>query len=664
MIKSFFKKTVFTYFLFNFSAGIFASGTEYFKFTIDGVPSAELLSRAAPAAGEVRIEMHKMLYVFGTDESGTESFRHNPVRDEQIALAVAPENMCNFVAVPCGDAHILFFNRSAPDRRILAYHLITDRWVEIGQLPEALQAVGAVSSGTVFTVFSKTLVISGTAILTPTKYGIYDHAVVAILAVALIGFGVFFSRREKSSAEYFRAGQRIPWWAAGMSLFANGASAISLMAMPGKAFAENWVYFSMVFYILIIQLPLTLLVYVPLARRLNIVTANEYLEKRFGLSTRMLGCFIYSLNQMLARVASILLLPAIAISAIFGLSMEYSILIMGVVATIYVTLGGLEAVVWTDVLQAVVMLAAVLVCALWVLFSLDILPAEAVYTIQEMNKLKMFDFSFDWTAPVVVILFSNTVAVGMGMIGDQSFIQRVQCTPTEKDARKTIITQLAVAIPLNAVLFAMGTLLFLFYRNNPADLSPALKADGIYPFFAAQHLPPGMAGFVVAALLAATMSTVSGAVNSVANIGMEDIYRRFFKNTSDHRCVIIGKILTLILGVSGTFTALILARSNMLSIWDLALMITGIVIAPVTGIFFLGIFTKRTNRFGVWMGTIIAVLVNIYAKLFWEVHSLAFLPIGVFVTIFAGYFASILRPSTSRSLDRLTAFALFKAKEH
>lgn len=612
------------------------------------------------AGGPVLTGLHGILYVSGTGVSGTGAFSYNPVRDEWSALSAAPEDLRGFVASSCGNDHLLFFNANKPDGRILAYHRITDEWFEMGRLPQAVQPIGAASTGTEFTLFTPDSVLTGKALLQPTKYGWVDHSVVALLMVALIMVGMYFSKKESSSGDYFRAGNRIPWWAAGLSLFASGASAISLMAMPGKAFSDNWIYFSISIFIVIIQLPLMLLVYIPIIRRLKISTANEYLERRYGLPVRMLGFVIYSLNQMLGRMAAILLLPSIALSAIFGLPMEQSILIMGVVATIYVTLGGLEAVIWTDVLQATVMLLAVLTCCFWAYFSLDMTLPAAKEALSGLNKLQMFDFSFDWTAPVFLILFTNVIALTFGLIGDQTFIQRVQCTADEKESRKTILTQLAVAVPMNVVLFALGTLLFLFYKTRPDMISPALKSDGIFPFFAAQNLPPGMAGFVVAALLAATMSTVSGAINSVANLGVEDVYRRFFPKATDHKCLVLGRTLTIGLGIFGTGAALLLARTSLLSVWDLALMITGMILAPITGIFVLGIFTKRANSVGVWVGTVASIAANYYAKFYMNLHALAYLTVGVFTCIVVGYLASLCVPKSNKNLDGLTVYTLFK----
>ena len=592
---------------------------------------------------------------------GAAAFSYHAERDEWKRLSPPPERLNGFVATACGHDHLLFFNANQPDDRIIAYHRITDSWFGMGHLPQAIEALGTASDGTEFTVWSKNETVSGKALLKPTKYGWADHLVVAILVLLLLGVGLYFSKKEKSSGDYFRGGQHIPWWAAGLSLFATGASAISLMAMPGKAFAENWIYFSSVFFIVIIQIPLVVWVYIPIARRLEISTANEYLERRFGLSVRMLGFVCYSLNQMLGRMASILLLPALAISAIFGMPMEYSILIMGVVTTLFVTMGGLEAVIWTDVLQAVIMMVAVVVCAAYAFFALDITGPVAMDLLGNLDKLQMFDFSFNWKAPVVVVLFLNIFASLLGMIGDQNFIQRVQCTPSEKEARKAIYTSLAVAIPMNLLLFGLGTLLFLFYATRADTLSPALKPDSIFPFFAAQNLPAGLAGFVVVALLAATISTVSSAMNSVANLGVEDVYRRFFPDVTDDQCLKVGRYLTFGLGVFGTGAALLLANTSSLqSIWDLFIMITGMVLAPITGIFVLGIFSRRANTFGAWIGTAASVGANVYAKFCMDVHPMVYGIIGVFSCIFVGYLASYLAPKSGKTLDGLTVYSLLK----
>jgi SSS family solute:Na+ symporter len=338
---------------------------------------------------------------------------------------------------------------------------------------------------------------------------------------------------------------------------------------------------------------------------------------------------------------------------------------MGVVTTLFVTMGGLEAVIWTDVLQALIMLVAVLVCTAYAFFSLEVSAPVAMDILSNLDKLQLFDYSLDWREPVITLLFLQTFVAVLGTMGDQNFIQRVQCTSSEKEARKAIYTQLAVAVPMNVVLFALGTLLFLFYVTRADTLSPALKADGVFPFFAAQNLPPGLAGFVVVALLAATISTVSSAMNSVANLGVEDVYRRFFPKVTDHKCLVFGRVLTLGLGIFGTGAALVLAKtSGLQSIWDLFLMITGMVVAPVIGSFVLGIFSRRANKVGVWAGVAASIVTNYYAKFHMDVHAMVYMVLGVFSCVIVGYLASFLAPRpVDEKINGLTIYTLPKPEE-
>ena len=642
-----------------------AAGTSLYKLDVNNTEAGWIKCATIPAAAgdaPVLVLLNNTVYAAGLGAERNEIFSYNPIRDEWKALGSAPGSVAGMTGITCGNDHMLFFDTAKASDRILAYYRVANEWFEMGPLPAAVKAVAATSDGATFTVITATESLSGEAILKATKYGWVDHTVVIVLVLALIAIGSYFSKRESSENDYFRAGNRIPWWAAGLSLFASGASAISLMAMPGMSFANNWIYFSISIFVVAIQLPILLFFYIPIIRRLNVATANEYLERRFGLTVRMLGFLIYSLNQMLGRMASILLLPALALTAIFGIDMWMSILIMGVVATIYVTLGGLEAVIWTDVLQAIVMMLAVSTCCVFAFIKMDMPVADASAIISNMQKMQIFDFSTDWTSPVFLIILTNVFAIAVGLIGDQTFIQRMQCTADENESRKTILTQMAVVIPMNIILFGLGTLLFLFYKSHPDMISPAMKSDSVFPFFAAQNLPVGMAGFVVAALLAATMSTVSGAINSVANLGVEDIYRRFSPNATDGRCVVLGRILTISLGIFGTGAALMLASmSDLRSVWDLALMLMGMILAPISGIFVLGIFTRRANSVGAWVGTFASIIANFCAREFLNVHAMAFLTIGVFTCVVVGYAASFLAPQ-SKDLKGLTVYTLLAKK--
>lgn len=567
-------------------------------------------------------------------------------------------------SAPMGEGHVVFISSQQGSNQILGYHAVTDKWVVLGHLPEPMKAIGMIAQGESFDLIGSKRAMSVKAIAPSTKFNWIDYGVVLVFLVGMVLVGTILAKREKkSSQDYFRAGNRVPWWASGLSLFATGASAISLMAMPGKAYATNWVFMTVSFYTIITLLPLSYFVYIPIIRRLDVATANEYLERRFNIVLRMVGSIVWSLIQMLGRMAALMLLPAIAITAITGVPMEVSIVIMGIVTTCYVFLGGLEGVIWTDVFQAIIMILAVVVSAMWALWGLEMGVPEAWASVQEAQKLHMFDWQISFVEPCVLIFLLNILITNMGYVGDQNYVQRIQCTATEKDAYKAVLTQVAVAVPLNGVLFALGTILYLYYMENPEMLSPAIKADGIFPFFAAQNLPAGMAGLVIAAILAATMSTLSSAINSVANLGVEDFYRRFKKNVSDKECLVFGRVLTVGLGIFGTVAAIVLANTNLKSIWDLYLVILSMLLGAITGIYFLGIFTKRANSAGVLLGVIASLSATYYVKNYTHIHFLANLIVGVVSCYVVGYVASLILPAKQKDIKGLTVYTLQPKEE-
>ena len=620
-----------------------------------------------PWPGDARIDMAvasigDKFYLFGggtyTDEGGSlfDSYEYTYNKGWR-QLSDVPFSAANALIAPCGESHILFTGVGDNPNQVNSYHTISGKYLKLVTLDESAR-LALIGKGTSFYAVAADKITLGKAVLTGTKYGWADHGVVALFIVSLLCVGGYYARKEKNTKDYFRGGGRVPWWASGLSLFANGASAISLMAMPGKAFSGDWTYASTSFYVIIVLLPISLLVYVPIGRRLKVATANEYLERRFNLFMRLLASIIWSLLQILGRVSAIMLLPAIALSSIAGMSIETSILIMGVISTTYAFLGGLQSVIWTDVLQAIVMIGAVVICAVWAVFSLDMTAGDAFSCIQAENKLQMFDWSFDITRATVLIMFLNVVVSSLGQIGDQNFIQRVQCTASEKEAKKAIVTSIAVAVPLNMLLFGLGTMLFLFYKERPEMLSPATKSDGVFPLFAAQNLPAGLAGLVVAAIFAATMSTLSGALNSVANIGTEDFYRRLFKSASDRKCLILGKVLTAVLGIVGTGTALFLANTKLMSIWDLFITIFGMLIGAIAGVFALGIFTRKANSAGAIIGAVASLLTTAYIQNYTHIHFFMYPVFGVVSCLFVGYVSSLLIRLPLKDLKGLTAYTL------
>ena len=599
----------------------------------------------------IQAALYDKIYIFN-DENAFERI----ATGQWNQLPLPEKSLAGYTAIPCGHAHILFFKSGA--KEILAFHTITRAWIKSWQLPEAIQIAGVLSNQAKFEILGYDKSIVAEAIIPKSTKNLINYSIIAIFIAAMVYVGVRLRKREKNTKQYFRASSRIPWWASGLSLFATGASALSLMAMPGKSYAEDWIFIGMTVAAIITMLPLSLLVYAPIVRRLDISTSNEYLERRFNLALRLCGSVLFAAFQLMARLAGIMILPAIALSSVFGISMELSILVMGIATTAYVYVGGLEGVIWTDVIQAFIMVGTVMICIIWALCGLNMTAGDAMGILQNEHKLKAVEWAINWGRPCAMVIFLHMFVMSLYQIGDQNFIQRIQCTKTAREANKAIITQIAVSAPLNIILFSLGTLLFLFYFERPDALSPAVKNDGVYPLFAAQFLPAGLAGLVIVSILAATMSTVSSALNSISNVLVEDFYRRLVKNATDRSCLMMGHFFTALIGIFGTAAALFLASTNFTSIWDMLAAATGMILGCFVGVFTLGIFTRRANSTGVICGVIAAIAATYYAQTRTHISPFIYQGVGLAACLIVGYIVSLLVPAKKKNLDGLTVYTL------
>jgi Na+/proline symporter len=213
-------------------------------------------------------------------------------------------------------------------------------------------------------------------------------------------------------------------------------------------------------------------------------------------------------------------------------------------------------------------------------------------------------------------------------------------------------------VPINVLLFALGTALWLFYRGRPEQLNPNMETDGVFPFFVAQQLPPGVSGLVVAALLAATMSTISSSICAVADLGVNDFYRRFARRPTERSSYLIGRLLMGIVGVAGTALAVLLGQLGAASVWDLALLVTGLISNGIIGLFWIGLLTTRAHQLGVLLGVVCGMVTVVLLQQYTAVHFLWYQTVGAIVTIVTGYLFSLVLPGSARDLSGLTIFTL------
>jgi len=466
-------------------------------------------------------------------------------------------------------------------------------------------------------------------------FGAVDAAVLALYLIGLVAIGLRFQKRSESTDDFFLAGRRIPWWAAGISIFATSLSAITFMAIPAKSWSTDWIYFLQNLGILAVA-PLAAFLLVPYFRRLDVVTAYEYLERRFHWSLRLAASALYMLFQV-GRVAVVTLLPALALTAITGLDVTWCILLMGGICIAYTVLGGVEAVIWSDVLQAVILLGGAIWALMILLNGTDGGFAGMLADAGDSGKLRLVDASWDLTRPSLLVIvlgaiFGNLIPYA----SDQSVVQRYLTVRDEREAKRAIIGGAVLAIPASLIFFGLGTALWSFYRSNPELLQPTAKLDQILPMFVIDQLPPGISGLVVAALFAAAMSSLDSAMNSVSTAFTTDWYRRFRPNAGDRHCLRVARFATIGIGVIGTGAALLMQRVNDPSLLDVWFKVLGLFGSGVAGVFLLGALTRRAGAIAGWSG-LVAGATSVWAVgAFTQVSGLAYAAVGILACLTAG----------------------------
>jgi SSS family solute:Na+ symporter len=449
------------------------------------------------------------------------------------------------------------------------------------------------------------------------KLSFLDALVFLILVFGNVAFGAAFFFRNKTSAQFTTGGGKIPAWVVGMSIFATFVSSISFLALPGKAYMTNWNAF-----VFSLSIPLASFAavrfFVPLYREVGNVSAYYYLELRFGAWARIYASSCYILTQLM-RTGAILLLLALPVNALFGWNVRTVIIITGVAVILYSLLGGIQAVIWTDTIQGIILIAGAIICAVYITFSMPG-GARQVFEIASVNnKFSLGSFSSglkDSTFWVVLIygLFINLQNYGI----DQNYVQRYMTTGSEREAKSSALFGSLLYIPVSLVFFYIGTALYSFYTAQPDLLPDELKLPGagdkVFPYFIATGLPSGLTGLLIAAIFSAGMSTVSTSLNSTATIILSDYYKRYFKKDADEKSSMrVLHISSFITGILGIVIALLLVgvESILDAWWSLASIFSG----GMLGLFLLGYISKKAKKTDAVIGVIIGVLLITWMSL-------------------------------------------------
>jgi SSS family transporter len=469
----------------------------------------------------------------------------------------------------------------------------------------------------------------------------------------MLAIGLHFAGKRKDSDDFFRAGRRIPWWAAGLSIYATMLSSLTFMAVPAKAYATDWGFFLNFFSILLLA-PLVIRLYLPFFRQLDVTSAYEYLERRFNLAARLFGSASFMIFQV-GRTGIVLYLPALALATVSNLDVNACIIGMGVLTILLTVFGGMEAVIWTDVAQSVILLAAALLALGFILLRLDDGPRD-VFAVAEAGG-KFFSglsWSLDLTLATGWVLFFGQFFTNLiSYTSNQEVVQRYLTTVDESQAARAIWANALISLPSGLLFFALGTALWVFYKQQPWGLDPTLdRSDAIFPYFMVHELPPGVAGFVVAGIFAAAQPT-SG-LNSTATAFVTDVYARFVPSASDRACLRAGRVVTVATGILGITAALLLARYPVESLWELFLNVLGLTTGMLAGLFALGILTRRASGAGALLGVVATAAVLYLVHRHTRLYPLLYGGVAVLTCFVAGYALSLLVPAGRKPLDGLT----------
>ena len=499
-----------------------------------------------------------------------------------------------------------------------------------------------------------------------------DLTILIVYLGAMVGFGFWFARKSSNTEEFMAAGRSLPGWAVGLSIFGTFVSSISFLANPGSSYGGTWNAF-----VFGLSLPLAAFIavkwFVPFYRNSGEVSAYAHLEHRFGVWARLYLVTCYIVMQFV-RIGVIMMLAATPIRLMTGWEMYQIIIAIGILVTVYTLLGGIEAVIWTDVVQSIVLTGGALLCICLIIYEMPEGLGQIVQiasdTMVNVNGEEHSKWSLGSFGPELFVLkptfwivliyglFINLTNFGV----DQAYVQRYITSKTDKDATRSVWLGAGLFIPTSAMLFFIGTALFAYYQVYPEKAQQAainlakwdtsirviedvegvgipgrtvaeeaveadpnirevaasevkkLKDDQMFPAFIAYEMPIGLKGLLIAAIFAAAMSSIDSSLNGCATLVLVDFYKRFKnKDAGERESMKVLYGTTLVFGVLGTLLGLaLIGQDRMLDIWWT---MAGIISGGMLGVFLLGIISRRAGNPAAVIAVIIGLIVIGYLTL-------------------------------------------------
>jgi SSS family transporter len=490
-----------------------------------------------------------------------------------------------------------------------------------------------------------------------------DLLIIAAYLASILAIGAWCRRRQKTTRHYFLAGRHLPWWAIAGSIVATETSAITFVSIPGVAFSRggNFTFLQLVFGYLVGRVVICL-VFIPAYFRRSLLTIYEVLNQRFGGAVKSLAASLFIVMRTIADAVRLLLtslvmaavwktfVPSIGIFA----ATAFSIVLIGAVMLVFTAMGGMEAVVWTEVLHVGVYIIGAVAAAVLLANAIPGGFRGAIDVGAAAGKFRIFDFSHDFTRPYV--FWSGVIGgcfLNMSTHGtDQYMVQRYLCTTSARKASIALLfSGLVILVQFAGFLF-IGVLLFAYYRPDHlvsytagVAAAPFHTSDQVFPDFIINHVPAGLCGLIVAAVLAAATSP---STNSIAATAVKDLYEPLVSGREDHHYLRVSRVLTVIAGLAQISVALLLNGTTRSAV-DTALSVASLINGPILGVFLLAA-TKRGGSAaaigGMLAGMSAVAAVWLGTKVAWPWYAV----VGSMTTLGVGLLIAMVRPAVRSSL--------------
>ncbi len=465
-----------------------------------------------------------------------------------------------------------------------------------------------------------------------------DLLVLVIYVVVIVLVGCSFAKKSRNRSEFMSAGGALPGWAVGLSIFGTYLSSNTFLGVPGKAYGTNWNAF-----VFSLSLPLAAWLavryFVPFYRQGGEISAYHHFEHRFGGWARTYAVACYLLTQI-ARMGAILFGVSLVMSALTGWNPAAIIVGAGILITLYTVVGGIEAVIWTDVVQAVVLMAGAIIVLTYLLSGMPEGPSQAFSIAAQQHKFSLGSFTFDFTTSTFWVVLLYGLFINLNNFGiDQSFVQRYHTARSDAQAAGSVWLGALLYLPISFLFFLIGTVAFGYYQTHPdmlaevqrevaaqqlheqgkeatpaaiAEIGRALTDDAvgdkILPHFIVHRLPTGLTGLLIAAIFAAAMSSVDTSLNSSATVIYSDLYRRYLRpEAGESESMAVLYIATLVIGAIGTAAAVAMIGAK--SVLDTWWLLSSIFAGGVLGLFLLGMVARRAARPAAATAVLIGLLV-------------------------------------------------------